>query len=253
VIRNGKIKEIIIPENIVNRIVDEGIEEFIVQAFSFSVAKVISNSNADKAGLKDKDVIIAVDSTSILYYHQFVEILKLNAGNTIDLQVLRNNDTVPLPNVEVTQEGTIGFQVQDGLIVDVEKYPFLTSFVVGNQKAWFSLKENTLGFVKVIRGDVDPRKALHGPISIAKRIYGGVWIWEKFWYITGLLSLILAFMNILPIPALDGGHVITIFIEMITGRPLKTKVMEVIQTIGLIIIFGLMILVVFNDIIQNFF
>jgi len=75
----------------------------------------------------------------------------------------------------------------------------------------------------------------------------------NFWTITALLSLILAFMNLLPIPALDGGHVIMIFIEMISGRQIGQKTMEVIQTIGMIIVFALIIFSVFNDVIQQWF
>jgi regulator of sigma E protease len=254
VLRNGKKVVIKIDPNFLNKITDQGIQKFLDQGFSFIVKEVMPGSNADKGGLKANDKIIALNDTTIHYYYQLIDAFHKHSGYPVKLTILRNNkDTVISPNVQVANNGTIGFYADMNVHYAVQKYGFLESFKVGNAKSWRMLKENTIGFVKIFKGEVDPRNALQGPISIAKKIYGGVWIWEKFWSITALLSLILAFMNLLPIPALDGGHVITILIEVVTGKPLRTKVLEVIQTIGMILLFALMAFAIFNDIFQNFF
>jgi regulator of sigma E protease len=153
--------------------------------------------------------------------------------------------------MKVTGEGTIGFQVEEDANFIEEKYGLGQSFIIGNKKAWNMLKEQTLGFKKLITGKADPRKALGGPIKIAT-IFGPVWDWANFWFWCGLLSLTLAFMNLLPIPALDGGHVITIFIEIISGKALSLKTMEIIQTIGIVIIFSLILFTIVNDVFQLF-
>jgi regulator of sigma E protease len=92
---------------------------------------------------------------------------------------------------------------------------------------------------------------LQGPIGIAA-IYGSVWDWQRFWVITGLLSMVLALMNILPIPALDGGHVVFLIIESVTGKKFSDKVMERAQIAGMIILLSLMVFAVGNDIWKHF-
>jgi len=247
--RQGKEVTIKTPSNFLDQFADEGKDDFIYPAYHFHVKNVIANSNADAGGLQDNDKIIAINGSRVDYYYDFVG--RLKNEKQIDLTVLRNSDTLELPAIKV-DEGKIGFYPEFDVYVEHLKYGFFKSFKIGNSKAWTLLEENTIGFIKLFSGDVDPRKAVKGPVGIAT-IYGGEWIWLNFWMITGLLSLVLAFMNLLPIPALDGGHVITIFIEMITGRPLRQKTMEIIQTIGMIIVFGLIIFSIFNDIIQNWF
>ena len=93
---------------------------------------------------------------------------------------------------------------------------------------------------------------MQGPIGIAN-IYGGIWIWPRFWYLTGMISFILAFMNLLPIPALDGGHVMFLSWEAITRRQLSEKFMERSQIVGMVILIALMVFAVFNDLLKYIF
>lgn len=251
--RNGSEKVISMPKDLINKLSDMGIDSFILPATRFSIEEIIKGKNADKAGLKAGDKIITINDTVINYFAQIKIFLAGYKNQNVKIKVDRKGDTILLDNVMVDKKGEIGFKALLERKTETISYGFLNSFVIGNHNAWQLLYENTLGFFRLFSGHVDPRKALQGPISIAKNIYGGEWIWERFWRMTGLLSLILAFMNLLPIPALDGGHVITILIEMITGRPLRQKILEVIQTIGLVIVFGLIGFSIFNDIIQNFF
>jgi regulator of sigma E protease len=246
VLRDSEEEVIELPEDFLNRFADDNQANFISERIKFKVGNLQPKSNAKKAGIEKGDIIVKVNSDTIIYFDQFKTILDSNKEKTIEILVLRDDKPIKINNVKVTAEGTIGFQVVDNGYIETEHYGFFESFAVGNKKAWVTLKEQVLGFGKLITGKVNPRKALGGPIKIAT-YFGGVWDWQNFWFWSGLLSLILAFMNLLPIPALDGGHVITIFIEMITGRPLNTKAMEIIQTIGIIIIFALMLFVIVND------
>ena len=251
--REGGLKEVKMPKDLINKLSEQGIDNFVIPGDRFYVNKVMSGTNAFKGGLKPSDKIIKINDTSIYYFPQIIIVLADHKNQDVKLTVVRKGDTVVLNKVLVDKDGKLGFEAHRDITFVTDKYGFFKSFAVGNHNAWRLLKENTKGFMKLFGGHVDPRKAIQGPISIAKNIYGGEWIWERFWRMTGLLSLILAFMNLLPIPALDGGHVITIFIEIITGRPMKQKVLEVIQTIGLVIVFALIGFSIFNDIIQNFF
>lgn len=132
-----------------------------------------------------------------------------------------------------------------------DQFSFAQALPVGAEKAKQTLVDQAKGFGKIFKGDVDPRKAVQGPIGMAK-IYGGTFQWEKFWTLTGLISLVLAFMNLLPIPALDGGHAVFLIIEMIKGKPLSDKFMERAQVVGFVILIGLMIFAFGNDISKFF-
>jgi regulator of sigma E protease len=118
-------------------------------------------------------------------------------------------------------------------------YSFGQAIYYGWKDAIDMLTLNIKGMGKIFSGEEKATESLSGPIGIA-RIYGGVWDWHKFWYITGLLSLILAFMNILPIPALDGGHVIFLIIEVLTGKKMSDKFMERAQLVGMVILLTIM-------------
>jgi regulator of sigma E protease len=102
----------------------------------------------------------------------------------------------------------------------------------------------------MIQGKINPMKSLMGPVQMAK-LFGEKWEWKRFWSLVGILSLILAFMNLLPIPALDGGHVLFLLIEMAIGRALPDRFMYVIQVIGMIILFALIAFIFGIDIIAT--
>jgi regulator of sigma E protease len=102
-------------------------------------------------------------------------------------------------------------------------------------------------FKKIFNGDLSLTKSLSGPIGIAEA-FGGDWDWFRFWSLTGLLSMVLAFMNLLPIPALDGGHVVFLLYEMISGRKPSDKFLENAQKVGMILLLTLMVFVFGNDI-----
>ena len=122
----------------------------------------------------------------------------------------------------------------------------------GTERAFSVVWVNMKAFGKMFQGELSPTKSLRGPLGIMKT-FGVTWDWVRFWTLTGLISMVLAFMNLLPIPALDGGHVVFLMYEIISGRKPSDKFLENAQKVGMVLLLGLMVFVFFNDIIQEFF
>ena len=152
----------------------------------------------------------------------------------------------------MSEEGKLGFYAETLLSPSIVQYSLLESIPKGANIAFSVVYDNIKGFGKIFSGDVAADKALSGPIGIAK-FFGGEWIWSKFWRITGLLSMVLAFMNLLPIPALDGGHVVFLVFEMVSGRAPSVKFLEIAQKVGMVILLGIMGFAIFNDIMKVVF
>ena len=161
--------------------------------------------------------------------------------------MLRGSDTILFQPV-VNDSGFIGIiNVPDYGNYTLTKYTIGNSLGFGTSDAFEAITMNLKGLKQIFVGKEKASDSLQGPIGIAT-IYGGIWDWHRFWNITGLLSMILAFMNILPIPALDGGHVFFLIIESITRRKFSDKFMERAQIAGMIILLTLMVFTIGNDI-----
>jgi regulator of sigma E protease len=252
VLRDGQQKEISIPANILNTISDYGIDEFVAPRLKSKVELVNEGGLADKAGLKAGDVILAVNDKEALYSDQLKNILDDQKNKEVNLKIDRNGTEQTIP-VTVSDKGTIGFAFSIGDIKqETQNFGFMQALPEGASKAWGSLTDNAKGLTKVVKGEVKANKAFSGPVEIARKLYGGTWDWIKFWSITGLLSMALALMNLLPIPALDGGHSVFLIIEMIKGKPLSDKFMERAQIVGFVILATLMVFVLGNDIFKAF-
>lgn len=158
-------------------------------------------------------------------------------------------DTITL-KAEVTSEGTLGFMPKDlemNHLIKTVQYSVLESIVLGTERSFSLIGGTAKSLGKVASGEVDASKSLAGPVGIAQ-MFGGTWDWARFWSLTAILSLTLAFMNILPIPALDGGHMMFILWEMITGKPVTERVLYVGQIIGMVVLLSLMAFVFWVDI-----
>ena len=248
--RNGKQKDIVIPESYYKILKKSGFFPlYSFENFAFIVDAVPPGLNADKAGIKKGDSFYKLNDTIISTYGQFREILMNNKSKTLKAVIKRNNDTIPT-NLSVDENGKIGIALPLHYL-NTKKYSLFSALKYGTHDAIELLVTNLKGFKKIFKGEEKAKDALQGPIGIAK-IYGGVWDWAKFWFITGLLSILLAFMNILPIPALDGGHAIFLIIEIITGKKFSDKFMERVQIVGMVLLFALMAFVIGNDIFKLF-
>ena len=160
------------------------------------------------------------------------------------LEIVRNGDTLALA-ARTDSSGLLGFYTD--FPYTYENYHIGSALRYGTTDALNLLWTNIRGIGKVMSGQEKARETLQGPIGIAS-VYGSVWNWFRFWYITGMLSLVLAFMNIIPIPGLDGGHLMFTLYEMITRRKVSDRVLEGAQMIGMILIVALFVFVIFNDI-----
>ncbi|MFN4994881.1 MAG: RIP metalloprotease RseP [Bacteroidota bacterium] len=249
VARNGIDTSILLPATFAKEYAESEKLDFLIPRFEFTIAETVSGLPADKAGLKPGDLILTVNNIPVPYFDLLQSVLKELAGKQATFSLLRNTDTI-ITEIEVTPEGKIGISPNpEALRYDTIQPSFLAAFPIGVKKAVETISAQVKGWGRIINGDIPANKAVQGPIGIAK-FYGGEWIWSRFWLFTALISLGLAFMNILPIPALDGGHVVLLILEMIIGRPLSDKAMERIQTVGMIILLTLMVLIFGNDIWQ---
>ncbi|MEJ0032961.1 MAG: M50 family metallopeptidase [Bacteroidota bacterium] len=155
---------------------------------------------------------------------------------------------------EAYNETQIGFGVDAGFAkTDLNRitYSFGESIPVGTGRAFGIIFVQLKAFKKLLTGQISPQKSLSGPIGMA-HAFGSEWDWERFWRMTGLLSMVLAFMNLLPIPALDGGYVVFLLYEMITGRAPSEKFFEASLKVGMFLLLILMVFVFSNDIIKLF-
>jgi regulator of sigma E protease len=202
--------------------------------------EVVKGTPADKAGMQPGDRIVAVNGVETAYYQEVRRETKRSSGKPVSIDVVRNDvDTVRL-SLTPTQEGTIGVQTQPFFKLEKKKYTALEAIPEGIALGWSKLSYNVKALGQMITGETKASDSLGGFASIAS-IYGNQWVWEHFWSVTAMLSLVLAFMNLLPIPALDGGHVLFLLYEVATGKKPSDKFMEVATTVGFILVLSLLL------------
>lgn len=245
VLRDGKEVVVTIPDDFYKNYTKKAKPLFIkADNFNFSIDSVQEGSSADKAGLKEGDNVITINSIDITSFGDFRNSIAKSKGETVDFVVLRQMDTLNL-SVSVDSTGVVG------VFTNLPPYEYKSYTVSDGLKYGLSdgvsiLKANMKGFGKIFSGKEKATESLQGPIGIAT-IFGGEWRWHRFWFLTAMISLILAFMNLLPIPALDGGHVVFLIFEVITRRPIPDKIMEKAQMVGMVILLALMVFVIGND------
>ena len=225
---------------------------YFLQPFNypFAVDSILPDMAAEKAGLQRGDSILLInDSIPVSTWGSFYEQIRKFPAQTVSLTLLRGSDTLELA-VTPDSNGTIGLLATPPPY-QTKKYTFSETIKYGWKDAMTMLYLNIKGLGKVFSGEEKARDSVAGPIGIAQ-IYGSVWDWGRFWYITGLLSLILAFMNVIPIPGLDGGHALFCLAELITGRKIPERFLQYAQTIGMLLLLILMVLIIGNDIFKLF-
>jgi len=251
--RNGQLIDIDIPNNFIDKLSDKKSAGLFIEPIQpFTVGQLAPGLAAEKAGLKTGDRITAVNGQPIRFYHEYQQVAKANKNKQVTLTVDRGGQTLNLP-VPISEDGTIGFFATFGLKLTKVEYSFGEALVKGTQRAFGVVYDNIKGFGKIFRGEVSASKALSGPIGIAQNLFGGIWVWDRFWFVTGLLSMALAFMNALPIPALDGGHSVLLLYEMVSGRKPSDRFLEAAQRVGMVILLGLMAFAIFNDVFKAFY
>jgi regulator of sigma E protease len=251
--RNGKNMVINLPEDAVTKLLSSQDASFISFRVPFMVADVIDKSAAKEGGLEVGDIIIGINDVETPYYQDFVKSIKQYKNQDITIRVVRDFDTLALA-MHLPEEGVIGAYlapISTCFELETKEYSFLEAIPAGFSKTFTELGDYWKQVKLIFNPKTKAYESVGGFISIGK-IFPDTWIWSLFWRMTAFLSVALAVMNILPIPALDGGHILFLLFEIITRRKPSDKFMEVAETIGLIIVLGLVILANGNDIIRLF-
>ncbi len=249
--RDGKEIQIKIPSNFIENFgKKEAMANFLLPRRLLTIQEVAKDSVAGKAGLKMGDRIIEVDGKPVLYFDELRESLKNRRGDSLSFKVKRGEEVLSFKEY-FNGHTNIGFAIPPYLVApEGEKkinYSLAQSILIGPGRAFDVIGVQVKAFGKIFRREISFKNSLSGPIGMAKA-YGGTWDWERFWRMTGLLSMVLAFMNLLPIPALDGGYVMFLLYEMITGREASEKFFENAIKVGMAILLALMVFVFYNDI-----
>lgn len=255
VLRNNQKVAIQIPDDFYKTLSAKGRWDFIGAGPQQVIIKLVAaGSNAEKAGVLLDDKIIAVNDSAIQTDEQLRNLLQQYKASNVTFTVLRNGKQMPL-SVAVTDSGKVGMVPVTMVAVDstykMKAYTLGTALKYGAADASEAITSTVKGLGKIFKGKEKASDSLQGPIGIAT-LFGAQWDWMRFWTLTGLLSMVLAFMNILPIPALDGGHVVFLLGEIITGRKPSDKLLERAQVVGMVILLSLMVFAFGNDIFKLF-
>ena len=246
--RDGKPVNLTLSDESKKEILDKEGKDFIqpLKMSSTVIESVEPGSNAEKAGLQPGDEITAVNGVPYAELENGVS-LKEQANDSVTLNIVRNGNPQQIKAL-VSAEGTVGFRHKPAGFV-VEKMSFFSAVPAAMEESYLLLKYNVKQFKLILRPSTGAYKHVKSPIGIA-RLLPSTWDWEFFWKFTALFSIGLAFMNLLPIPGLDGGHAIFTIAEMVTGRKLGDKAAGIVQTVGMVILLTLMALTFGKDIYQ---
>jgi len=223
--------------------------------FEYIIEKFSKDSPAKVAGLKEKDQILGIDSTKFAYQDQFKSALKNNNGKMISLIILRDKKEINVPMM-VPQTGMLGIQLKSPDLSKIFEfktieYSLAESIPAGISRGISTISDYLKQFKLIFSPKTKAYESLGGFIAIGN-IFPGAWNWFDFWNMTAFLSIILGVMNLLPIPALDGGHVMFLLFEMITGRKPGDKFLEYAQIAGMVLLLSLVLFANGNDIFKLF-
>jgi len=240
-------------EDIALLIKSKGVMTFRIP-FDYKVLKVSKKSAAESAGIKEGDRILGMNGEKYAYNDQFKKDLKSNVGKTVRLNVLRSNVEIEVP-LTIPETAMLGIQLEQDLEKIFEfktiEYGLLESIPAGIDKGISTINDYLKQFKLIFSPKTKAYESLGGFIAIGN-IFPGMWDWYSFWNMTAFLSIILGVMNLLPIPALDGGHVMFLLFEMITGRKPGDKFLEYAQIAGMVLLLTLVLYANGNDIIKLF-
>ncbi|MBE7629439.1 RIP metalloprotease RseP [Tenacibaculum piscium] len=261
--RNGTILEKEIPTDFISKLMDrdKNAGSFINIRLPLIIAQIAKDSPNINSGLQAKDIVIAINGVTIRYFDEAQIELEKNKGQAIDIIVKRGTENVTIP-VKISEKGKLGVSLGQVSVKDLEKlgyyqlaeknYSIGEAIPAGTVKAWTTVTSYIKQLKKIFNPSTGAYKGLGGFISIGS-IFPAEFSWEVFWNITAFLSIMLGVMNLLPIPALDGGHVVFTLWEMITGKKPGDKFLEYAQLVGFVLLITLLLFANGNDIFRTFF
>ena len=251
--RAGEDIDITIAKGSVKEIIATGKGDLINPRYPFYVDSLEPGSGAYKAKLLRNDQIIAIDGISLPYYDLAKPYIVEHKGKSVSVTVLRQGDTIITP-ISISSEGALGiYSIAPEKLFGTKKieYGFWASFPAVYNKAFTTLGNYVKQFKLIFSPEVQGYKQIGGFITMGK-VMSPTWDWHSFWSFSAFLSIALAFMNFLPIPALDGGHVLFTLYEMVTRRKPSDKFLEYAQVVGMFFLLALMLFANGNDIIKLF-
>ena len=258
--RDGKTIEVKLPADFIEKLIENEKSMLFYPRVPAIVSSFIENSNCEAAGFAPLDQIIEIEGLPIKYHDQVAGVLSNYANSYASIKVLRGNEELVL-NTKVSESGTIGFypallslnQLEEYGVYKMtsESYTLLGSFPAGLNKSAIKLGGYIDQFKLILNPDSGAYKGVGGFGAIGS-LFPAQWDWERFWSLTAVLYLMIAFLNILPIPALDGGHVAFLLYEIVVGKPAPEKLMEYAQVVGMLILLALVLYANGNDIIKLF-
>lgn len=269
--RNGQLIDIPIPADFIQKFNKKSsVGDFLWPRIPPVIGRVAPGTLADRIGLKPGDQIVEINGTPVNFHDQVVTIVKqmtdpknLQGGtgiaksDSVNFKVQRGSEVLSY-HESFKGDTMIGFAPNGTMPKEfLEKaehnvtYGFFESIPRGTERAFSTLAVQVKAFGRIITGALNARDSLSGPVGIAQA-FGTEWDWNRFWSLTGVLSLVLAFMNLLPIPALDGGHVMFLSYEIISRRKPSDKFLENAQKVGMVFLLALMVFIFANDLIKVF-
>ena len=247
--RNGNTATIAVPHSLVPDISDVSFG-FLPNFTEPVVGDVLKNKPAEAAGLKPEDVILSIDHQKVINQFQVTQIIKANAGKKIDFELRRNSQVVQTA-ITPTPEGIIGISIESRYVGPVlhEHYGVFESLPKGISDVYGATKLFISSIWHIIAGKASLTKSVAGPVKIAQMATRTAEVGlMSFLGFIALLSISLAVMNILPFPALDGGHLIMLVYEAVFGKPIPHKVQQTVQQAGVVLLLTFMAFVIYNDI-----
>ncbi len=240
--RDGQEKEIQIGKEYARLLSSRKLKSFLFSfRYPFEIERVAKGSPGEEAGFEKGDKIISLNGEYVEFFHEFERLKREAESDDLRVGVVRNeSDTLQIP-VTLNENGQIGLAPK---MPETERkeYSLGEALPAGVVKGWRLLTDQVKAFGQMFKGRIRAEDSLGGFGTIAN-MYGPTWNWERFWTMTAILSLILAFMNLLPIPALDGGHVMFLLYEVVSGRKPSDKFMEYATLVGFILVIGLVLYV----------
>ncbi len=260
--RNGQVIDKEIPTNFISQLMDRGKEAgaILIPRYPFVIAGISNDSPNVNSDLKSKDIVTSINGNTIKYFDEAQIELDKFKNQDITLSIKRGGEIKEI-TVKVTEDGKLGVSLGQLSPKDLEKlgyydladieYSFAEAIPAGWNKSWKTLTDYIKQLKKIFNPSTGAYKGLGGFISIGS-IFPDEWSAESFWNITAFLSIMLGFMNLLPIPALDGGHVVFTLWEMITGKKPGDKFLEYAQVVGFVLLIALLLFANGNDVFRLF-
>jgi len=250
--RDSQLIDLKLPSDIAQKILAANEKDFVSIRFPFVVEEVSAGSPAEKAKLQIGDSVIGINGDQMFIFQDIAAKLDSSKNAAIALNIVRNGKPL-VANLQLDDKGKLGVGIRpDFKFLNTKKieYSFLGSIPAGISLGWETLTSYVKQFKLVFTKEGSKQVGGFGSIG---KLFPKSWDWEIFWSMTALLSVILAFMNILPIPALDGGYVMFLIYEIITGKKPNDKFLEYAQTVGMVLLFGLLLFANGNDIFKAIF